>query len=475
VILILFSGGFAITDGMLGDEAAGEGQDEILEGLNTAEVEESAVDTLEDILGGFDDPAIFEDQRETSFGKLSFWDLTGSFTSSASYNFAHNPPSGNGTDYRGLSRWRQELQLDLDLTLSSKWDAKISGRMFHDFVYGIRGRDNYTDDVLDQYENEAEIREAYIQGRLLPSVDIKFGRQIVVWGKSDNIRVTDVLNPLDNREPGMVDIENLRLPVTMTRLDYYFGDWNLSCVAVHEIRFNKEPVFGSDFFPLDAPPPFEEVPENSLKNTELGAALKGIFSGWDLSVFIARFFDDQAHVEQVSDSETQQVHSRLIMTGAAANIARGNWLLKTEAAYLDGLEFTALDGEYRSRLDLLGGFEYSGFSNTMIALEVVNRHLVGNLDSKMEKSLDYTGQNEIQSVLRYQRDFLNETVNLTALVMAFGATGKEGALQRISVKYDLRDALSVTGGMVVYQSGRDIFFEDIGGNDRLFLEARYSF
>ena len=66
----------------------------------------------------------------------------------------------------------------------------------------------------------------------------------MVWGKSDNLRVTDVLNPLDNREPGLVDIEDLRLPTTMTKLDLYLGDWNLSGMVVHEVRFNKAPALG---------------------------------------------------------------------------------------------------------------------------------------------------------------------------------------------------------------------------------------
>ena len=49
----------------------------------------------------------------------------------------------------------------------------------------------------------------------------KLGRQIVNWGRSDTVRVLDVINPLDNREPGLVDIEDLRLPVTMARVDYF--------------------------------------------------------------------------------------------------------------------------------------------------------------------------------------------------------------------------------------------------------------
>ena len=42
--------------------------------------------------------------------------------------------------------------------------------------------------------------------------------------------MVDVLNPTDSREPGLIDIDDSRLPVTMTQLDYYTGDWNLNLV-----------------------------------------------------------------------------------------------------------------------------------------------------------------------------------------------------------------------------------------------------
>ena len=123
----------------------------------------------------------------------------------------------------------------------------------------------------------------YIQGSLTKSLDVKIGRQIVVWGKSDNIRVTDVLNPLDIREPGLTDIEDLRLPVTMSRLDYYIGDWSLTGIAIHEIRFNKRPEYGSDFYPGSQPPPHEDKPDHCGNNTEYAVAINTAFSNRQVS------------------------------------------------------------------------------------------------------------------------------------------------------------------------------------------------
>ena len=70
------------------------------------------------------------------------------------------------------------------------------------------------------------------------------------WGRSDTLRVLDVLNPVDNREPGLLDLVDLRLPVGMAKLSYYpHPGWSVTGIAIPEIRFSLDPPFGSDFFP----------------------------------------------------------------------------------------------------------------------------------------------------------------------------------------------------------------------------------
>jgi len=459
-----------------GKSSADTKLDAVLEGFDDQPGMVKENKEINDVLKGFEEDkgAVEESTQKEEEKKPPFCDLSGSLSLGVSYGFAHDDPKPGETDYRGLSRLRPDVHLDLDITLSENWKAFISGRAFYDLAYEINGRDKYTDEVLDEYEKEAEFGEVFLQGPLLTSLDLKVGRQIVVWGKSDNIRVVDILNPLDNREPGLVDIEDLRLPVTMTRLDYYLGKWNLTAIAVHEIRFNKNPVFRSEFFPFESPLPEEEKPSSSLDNTEYALALNGIFRGWDISFYGARFFDDQPHVEMVSPGHLERRHSRLSMLGTAANVALGNWLLKSEVAYFDDLEFFAVPGRKKSRLDMLAGVEYSGFTNTTISLEAVNRH-IKDFDSTMKAPPDSAQEDEFQTVLRYSGDFLHDSFHVVMLASTFGVTGDDGALQRFSVEYDVKDDFSVMVGIVTYQSGDKTQFRNIGDNDRLFLEAKYSF
>lgn len=436
----------------------------------------------EEIFSGFDDdPAPGQAHLDSSSARqgqpLTAWwpawlELSGSMGLSASYNFAHEPPAPGEPDQRDFSRLRTALDVNADFTLPQNWRARIGGKAFYDAIHALRGRGQYTAEVLDQYEDELEFTELYLQGSLLPALDLKIGRQVVVWGKSDNIRVTDLLNPLDNREPGVVDIKDLRLPVAMTKLDYYTGDWNLSGIMVHEFRANKEPVIGNDFFTGSSASPLEEKPGLAWDNQEYGLALNGIFSGWDVSFYGAWFWNDQSHQEDTL-AGIRRRYNHNAMLGTSMNIVRGNWLLKGEAAYVDGLEYSIAVGK-KQRLDLLIGAEYNGFSETVVSFELANRHLF-SFDERLKQSPVHGQRDELQSVLRINRDLFNDTLQLSLLLSTFDLTGEDGSFQRVSAKYDWSDSINITAGLICYQSGNNAMFQKIGDNDRLFTEIRYTF
>jgi hypothetical protein len=472
---------------------------------------------LDDVLGGFDDDDLGEGRAEPerSFLRGSFWELTGSVSIGSSFNYLeHSAFAGidKETDYFGLQRLRTRLNLQLDLDLPRGWRGRLAGFGFYDWAYLANGRSEYTDDVLDLYEWEVDFQEVWVQGSLLDDLDLKLGRQIVNWGRSDSLRVLDVLNPLDNREPGLVDLEDLRRPVTMLKTDYYRGKWALSLIAIPEIRFSLTPPFGSDFAPvlssvgtLGAFIVPEQKPSESAANTQWAAALKGAFSGWDLSFHFAYYWRDTPYLDPVFDpvvdptnptnplDGTELRHSRVMLVGGGANYTFGSWLAKAEVAWIDGIDYTTSSFECvvelpsgcllsaelptgtveRSRLDFMAGLEYYGFTDTNIALEVANRHIFRFQEDM--RPLFGTQENSLETALRITRTFMNERIEVTALGVIFGSLAQDGSLVRLGATYDLRDALELGGGIVLYQKGDIPPFDTIARNDRLYLEIKYSF
>ena len=459
----------------MADESESDSFHTLVEGFD-AEDTPSDDPQLEEMISGFEEetaPQARAPDRPVKRRDLSV-QLDGYLKFGATWNVAHDAPSAGQTDFRGLSRLRSEALADLLVKWRRDWRMRVSGKVFYDAAYALRGRDEYTDEVIDAYESESEWRDVYLQGRLGSHLDLKFGRQIVVWGRSDNLRITDVLNPLDLREPGLTDIEDLRLPVTMSRLDGYLGPWNLTGIAVHEIRFDKNPVFGHDFFPSPIPLPPEELPSDGGDNTEWAVALNGIFSGKDVSVYWADLFDDTAHAAAGTGGGPVRRHARVSMWGIAGNITLGNWLLKSEAAYWRGLRFFNTGGDSHQRVDALVGIEYSGWDDTTLTVEGAIGHLI-DFDQRTASPPDFAQEDDITYAVRWTRDFVNETVEVTMLALIYGPLGQDGALERVSVKYDWSDAINITAGIVLYQSGDRYTFRNIGDNDRVFLEVKYSF
>lgn len=439
--------------------------DRILDGVEDTQAEESP----QNIDAG--ESAKLNDPQDGAFD-VSF---NGYASVRSTYNYAHDEPEKNETDWRGLSSLRSELMLEVDTKLGKNWSARISGSAAYDAAYDINGRDSYTDDVQNNYISEMELLETYVQGSLLSYLDIKIGRQIVVWGKLDNIRVTDVLNPLNLREIGATDIEDLRLPVSMLKISGYIFNWTLSGMAIPEIRFNKNPEYGSDFYPADLPPVHEETPEDGLEHMEYALSASGVFSGWDIAFYWADVYSDTSHLKRLPGFfQVELDHARLKLYGTAVDIAFGNWLLKAEVAYITGLKYFNTAGDTFSRTDVGAGIEFTGFSEAILGIEVVQRYIHDYKDV-LENEPDNLEKISTQSLARLTKTWLNKTLSLTILASAFGTDLKKGSLQRYELAYDIFDGLLFKGGLVAYQSGTTTGFGNIGDNDRLFLEFKYSF
>ncbi len=462
-----------------------EDLDNVIDGFEDEEPENDSKSNenkneIDDAIDGFDDD---ESGSSDTLSKAeepsllySIFSLDGYLKVGSSYAFSHDKPESGQTDWRGLNRLQTETRLELSAKFSDSYQFLISGNAFYDFAYSIKGRDEFNDDVLESQEKEYELRDTYFLITPIESLDIKGGRQIVVWGRSDNIRINDVLNPMDMREPGITDIENLRLPVAMMRIDYYIGDWSITGIAIPEIRFNKIPEFGSEFdaiskiIPIPKKPE-EDIPEDGYKNMEYGASINGIFSKWDISFYWADFYRDFPHVE-FTNSGFRMKHARLTMYGTAFNVALGNWLVKSEAAYFDGFQYFNTPDKTFSKIDFMAGIEYTGFTDTMIAIEGYNSHTL-EYDDDLKKLPDFLNENVKQAALRITRSFINDTLDIIILVMTMGDSG---LVQRYSAEYDIIDALSVSGGVVLYKSDdEEGQYSSIGENDRAFLELKYSF
>ena len=457
------------VDDLLGDfEEPEVSTNELLGGL---EEPVETPDVVDDLLDGFEESSSIITESD----RLSLpTGLAGSTGINIAYAYAQSDPNPDKPDYRGLRKLRLYLQLDYQYDLTPSIRFFVDGKAFRDLAYQFLDREEYSEEYLKAYEQETELRETFLSTSLGPNIDVKFGRQIKVWGKADLLSVVDVLNPTDNREPGLIDIDDSRLPVTMTQIDYYTGAWNLNLVLIHEIRFGKSPEFGSEFYFADA----ESSPEEIPTETEYGAALNGHFTGWDLSFYAASVYNDQGRADgsfqpSLGVFPDRVIHDRLQLLGTAFSTVTGSWIVRGEIADVQGLRFTNFSKTF-SRQDHVFGIEYSGISDGALSFELA-WEWIREFETTLEEAPNEQEQSTVTTAIRFQQDFLNQTLSFNVIAFQFGEFGSSGSSQRIGLDYDWADGLNVGGGILLYHEGDTSYSKRIANNDRLFAGLKYSF
>jgi hypothetical protein len=95
-------------------------------------------------------------------------------------------------------------------------------------------------------EIEVSPRDAFVdisQGML----DLRLGKQQIVWGEALGTFITDVVNPKDLREFILPDFDDIRIPQWSAHVEGTVGDRHLEIVWTPRPKFNQVGVPGSEF------------------------------------------------------------------------------------------------------------------------------------------------------------------------------------------------------------------------------------
>ena len=84
-----------------------------------------AQDALDDILGGFEELETSEPAQTEALEPPSDWELSGSASFSAAYDYTQNKPTVGESDKRGLSRARPKLTFKLKGDLTDTFDHPL--------------------------------------------------------------------------------------------------------------------------------------------------------------------------------------------------------------------------------------------------------------------------------------------------------------------------------------------------------------
>ncbi len=340
---------------------------------------------------------------------------------------------------------------------------------------------HYSDD-----EFQIDLREAYMD-IFFESMDVRIGKQQIIWGKADGVFITDIISPKDLDEFLLRDFDEIRMGVTAVKLDYYIADNTFELVWLPVFTPTLMPDANSIWFPqLDFPvqPQFDysqkEI-KGSLKNSEVFAKYSALTSLIDFEIMAGYAWDDDPtlHISKIIDPVTHQLtgltvtprHHRLTLGGGSFSTTLGGWVVRGEGAYYSGKYFNSADPKLvdavvkQNYIHYLLGVDYSLWDINLSAQFI--QQAILDYDEAIE-------QDEFENTMTFlaRRDFFRET--LTLELFSYIGLNNSDALIRPRVIYDLADGFEILIGANIFTGDKGSFGQ-YDNNDMLYTKVKYSF
>ena len=436
---------------------------------------------------GVDDLTVAEQQPvQTSNIKLSLRGFVRSEWHLWSERFDSNP----------WAKGRQNLDLVLTAQRSVfQFKAELHGE--YDLAY-LHQRDDYDQATLRAYEFQFLTRDLLLAISLGPW-EITLGRQIVAWGEGDTLSPLDVVSPRDLREPGLADLEDIRLPVLASRIGLFIGNHRFEAMWVHEFYpgLRSPPLGPLSPFPSVLAPEQEPTLLASArqadfadKQNRFGLAAQQLYLRWvykgpgiDLGAYAAYLRDRSGVLTAVTlDDEALDLaldHRAYGVLGNSGAWSSGPLVFKWEFAFQLSRPFNAgvpslpalgFPLERATLVDLMGGTTWTPIADLQLSFELGKSTFIDK-----PKALLFP-VDQPQLVLRLNWTTLRDRLNAIAVASVIGLDSDFDVLLRAELNYNAISTLDVGIGYAMFFPGDDA--SPISGfkrHDRLILKLRWDF
>jgi Protein of unknown function (DUF1302) len=425
---------------------------------------------------------------------------------------------------RTITKLRNIFELNAQFPVGNSAKVTASGWAYYDLAYDLFDyetiaarfvRDEsqplvFVENLQQEKDSPvAEIRELYLD-IFTDKMDIRAGKQFVVWGVLEGMRIVDEINPMDFRELINLDLLDYRIPLWTLKLDYYYDEnTSYEMLWIPDLVFHKPAPPGSEWELLQEVPNTTFPSSHDLSNSEFGFKLTkdildaeitlSYFYTWDDFPVIFRTVD----LNSATDPIFFPTYTRMNMYGATFTKPVGATILKGEFAYVPdkyfGLSndvdtnndgFLDSNGEVQKKHIRWGlGIDFNVLGTDIspaIAQWIILDYEEGILQDQYDTSLAVFIRKPLPEKSMVLQMLIIRLINLNEMYVKPKVTFDVTDHFQISTGFDLyygaRSILGVSasGGIV---AGIDLgvtqqsaqFFGNFHDNDRVFFEFKYTF
>jgi len=389
------------------------------------------------------------------------------------------------------SPWQQnEWQFDLEYNNSID-----SGPVAGDLVAIMRARYDFQDQLEGKTGNTLRMRELYWQ-RYGDNSFWQIGKQQVVWGEADGIKLLDVINPQSFREFILDDVDDSRIPLWMLNAQLNTSDSGMLQLLIIPDTSTHELTESDSTYQLTSPVIVPTIDADSLdklgvskvKIKEKSHATGGDFgirysdfvdvldSAWDISLNYLYHYVDTPVIRNHIDNEMLIVDyqfepSHLI--GGSASTVISDFILRTEVAYetdryqraeetIEELKITVPNVLKGDSFSSVLGIDYQGLTDNFISIQWYRQTLLLN---KTDLQQAIANRDEDRLTLLWETKFLNETLT-TRWQHIHGLNHNDGIL-RPKVIYNWQSNIDVYLGADYFYGNSEDFFGQFNKTDRI--------
>ncbi len=342
--------------------------------------------------------------------------------------------------------------------------------------------------LLNNRHAEISLREFYFDFTT-GDLDWRLGKQQIVWGQADGIKLLDVVNPQSFREFILDDFDDSRIPLWSAAVEMPVGDdgslqwlW-IPDTTYHELAEPGTPYFftskklvpsGPENVPVDIRQPVK--PNNPFMDGDYGLRYAGFVEGWDFSLNYLYHYQDfpvlYTAYEPFSGAVIEPEYRRNHLFGGTFSTSVSDVTLRGELAY--NSDTYQVSSDLTSSLSVqtqeLGGVigaDWQLSSSNLISAQWFYSRLLDYEDSI------YRRQNEQILTFLWRSGWGNDSWQFSALGMY--SMEDEDSLLQFKLRYWWLANLEIWLGADVFEGDLNGVFGQFRRADRLLFGFDYGF
>ncbi|MFT7220368.1 MAG: hypothetical protein ACI8Z1_001985 [Candidatus Azotimanducaceae bacterium] len=340
---------------------------------------------------------------------------------------------------------------------------------------------------------ELELRELYLDVRF-DHANLRLGKQQVVWGQADGLKLLDVVNPQDFSRFILDEFDESRIPIWMVNLELFLpiGDLQILWIpdaSVHNLA-DRDTIYEMTAPFADIPADVFHLveaskhPDSLIKDSDFGSRLSMFAGGWDLTANYLYHYDDLPVMRRKLTSigvTLSTDYERTHTLGFTAGNAFGDFTLRSEFAYnsdkyvstntISSNTIANNTSPYRGvelsrEFGYVIGFDWTGLTDTFISIQLFQSILLDDGNYVRDRT-------DTNVSLLARRYFFNESLQFELLGIYHQNDGD--SLLRLSADYELTSNTTLGFFSDTFDGESGELFGQFDGKDRIGVRVTIGF